>query len=67
MRYACPQNAHLRRVNSAFSGFAILKIPLVIQLLVGATVQHLLDSRSFVLICSARFLRVALVLNRLLQ
>ncbi|MBP3497624.1 MAG: hypothetical protein J6K33_07310, partial [Alistipes sp.] len=29
--YACPQNAHLRQVNSAFSGFASLKIHLFIQ------------------------------------
>ena len=32
MRYACPQNAIYALVNSAFSGYASLKIPLVIQL-----------------------------------
>ena len=32
LRYARVQNAHLRLVNSAFSHFASLKIPLVIQL-----------------------------------
>jgi len=43
--YACPQNAHLRRVNSAFSGFASLEIPLVIQLLTKMGVsKNLLDT-----------------------
>ena len=31
LRYACPQNAHLRFVNSAFGGFASLENPLIIQ------------------------------------
>ena len=31
LRYARPQNAHLRQVNSAFSGFASLKLHLFIQ------------------------------------
>ena len=30
-KFACPQNAHLRSVNSAFSGFASLKLHLLIH------------------------------------
>ena len=33
LRYACPQNTHLRSVNCVFSGFASLKNPLLIQLI----------------------------------
>lgn len=32
-RYACPRNAHLHLVNSAFSGYASLKLALIIKLL----------------------------------
>ena len=46
-----PSNAHLRRVNSAFSGFASLEIPLVIQLLTKLGVSKKLVRHSQFCFC----------------
>ena len=60
VRYARPQNAHLRQVNSAFSGFASLEISLVIQhLKEEAVATKLLDSLFAVFIVSSLPIQIA--------